>query len=353
VKLHTRLLVAYGYLVGLVVIGAAGAALGFRGLGNDIGTVLEENFESVRASMEMLEALERQDSAVLTALLSPEASRDPVRVSEESFRRALERARQNVTLATESTVLDSIQARYGAYREARESLLAAAPDRPLRRYDAETYPLFEDVKAEVRQLLDLNHEAMLDADRVAQRSATRHAAAYAALVALALLSMGLISQGLQVHVFQRLDELHDVATAVSQGDLSRRAAANRDDELGLVANQVNQLLDRQQELGGMLQGRVARTGQLVAGLLGELPHPAAVLNLAGELVASTLQESRGEAVVRAMAARPELLQPDAEKLEAERELSVDGAAYRVTLVTVPGRRPVGWLVSPAAPEAGG
>ncbi|HXV74810.1 MAG TPA: hypothetical protein VD788_00710, partial [Candidatus Polarisedimenticolaceae bacterium] len=216
-KLHTRLLLAYGYLVTLVLVGAAGAALGFFSLGNRIGAVLDDNFESVRASMEMLEALEHQQNAVLTALLETARAPGDVESSERAFLGALARARRNVTEKQERPALETIAARYDDYREARQRLLAEPPERPFAAYRSECVPLIESVQEGVRRLLELNHGAMVQADRDAQATAARRAIGYAAMTAVALLSMGWLARGLRVNLVARLEDLRAVAQAIGRG----------------------------------------------------------------------------------------------------------------------------------------
>jgi 7,8-dihydro-6-hydroxymethylpterin-pyrophosphokinase len=108
-RLRTRILLGYWYLVGLLIVGAAGAALSFLSLGTNIGTVLEENFDSVRASMAMLDALERQDSALLSKLLGDSEAGAALGASEQAFMAAVAAARANITIAGETEVLDRIE----------------------------------------------------------------------------------------------------------------------------------------------------------------------------------------------------------------------------------------------------
>lgn len=343
-RLHTRLLLAYGYLVALVLVGAAGAALGFHTLGNRLNVVLGENFDSVRASMDMLEALERQDGAVVRALLGREGARETVTSSEREFLDALGRARANVTEEDERPVLASIEAAYSDYRAARDALLDGRDGAvsSLAAYERDGLPYFVPVKTGVRSLLELNHRAMLDADRAARQAARDRAVGYAALTALALVSLGVLSRGLRRGVISRLDELRGVAGAVRRGDLRRRAAEDPADELGEVARELNRLLDAHDELRGRFEARQSRLRDLIVGLLGTLAGPAAYLAWNGDLIGSTFDEADTARI--------------AERARAEVAAAVDEAGgedpapraiderLRLEPVLAAGRRPVGWLV---------
>jgi len=350
-NLRTRILIGYGYLVTLLVISAAGAALGFHQLGSNIGVVLEENFESVRASMAMLEALERQDSALLARLLQDSAAAGLLAESESSFRAALARAQSNVTIANEREILNDIEERFTAYCAARDRLLGSPPERPLQAYDAETFPAFEAVKSRVFDLLDVNHQAMVEADRAAQRTATRRAALLGLLVTLAVLSMGLLSRGLARHLFARLDELKTVAQAIARGDHTRRAAVERTDELGLVAEQLNAALDRQQELRRTMEGRLGRQRQWLLGLLGAWAERAALVSLDGEIMASTLGSLDTAAVAEAAARlREEVRDAGSGPRDVTLEARDRNIGFRLLLAD--GTRPSAWLATLRAAAPG-
>jgi hypothetical protein len=94
-KLGTRLLLGYWYLVGLLVVFATVAALALLSLGRSIGTVLDENSESVRASMSMLDALEQERSALLSWLLGDAGAQSALGTSDSRSGRPA--ARDNIT----------------------------------------------------------------------------------------------------------------------------------------------------------------------------------------------------------------------------------------------------------------
>jgi len=339
-RLTTRILLGYWYLVILLVIIAAGAALGFHGLGESIGQVLAENFESVRASTAMMEALERQDSAVLAALLGKNGAAEALRASEASLLKALERARGNITIPEETGVIEGIEERFAAFTAARDQLLGAAPEYPLRAYDEETFPRFESVKAGALHLLELTHQAMKEADRRAQQTASRRAMLLALVVLLALFSLAFLSRALNRTVLERLDELASVTEAIAGGSLDRRAAAQYSDELGAVARQLNASLDRQQQARAEVEGRVALYRELVIALLGGLPRPAAVIGPDGRILASTVAEDTEERLAAAWPGIPRL-----ERGAGAGSIEVTLGAETLSLRVLHGsaERPIAWL----------
>jgi HAMP domain-containing protein len=341
-RLQTRILLGYGYLVSLLVISATSAAVGFQRLGAGLNRVLSENYQSVRASMAMLEALERQDSAVLAQLLADgDSSRNLITSSEASFLKALGDARANITIAEEETLVRTIEDGFTAFRQARDRLLADLPDRPLRAYEDETLPRFEDLKARVYELLDLNQVTMVAADTRAQREASNRAVLHGLLVMVALLSLGLISRTVRGDILARLTDLAAVADAIGNGEIHRRATVTRDDELGVVAVELNRMLDRLQALRAGFEGREAETRQLVLALLERTPDTVGVVSLDGRVLASKLDASETAAIEGQLAALTASRDSDP---PSRHDLEIAGHRGRLELLRVDGARPVGWIV---------
>jgi len=342
-RLATRILLGYWYLVILLIIIAAGAALGFHSLGNNIGRVLVENFDSVRASTAMMESLERQDSAVLALLLGKVGARDSLDASQETFRQALGRARANITIAEEVTVIEDIERRFAAFTDARDHLLEEAPEFPLRAYDEETFPIFEGVKSRVLDLLEINHRAMVEADRRAQATAMQRATTLGVLVLLALFSLAFLSRALNRILLERLDELATVAEAIAAGRFDRRAAADYPDELGAVAHQLNAVLDRQQEFQSVMEGRTALYRDLLVALLAAIPRPAAVIGLDGRILISTLDEATEDGIEKA-ASKVAASHQDVD----EANLELETGTVELRLLRAGAERPLAWLATAAA-----
>ena len=355
--LRLRLLVAYGYLVGLILVAAGSAMLGFLHLSAGIDVVLEENYRSIQAAMVMVDSLERQNAVALKLVLEPgaaPAAREELARLEGAFRRAVDRAEANVTEPEELPVLAAIRTRFEAYRRRRDALVEERPARPLTAYEERVAGEFAAVKASVLDLLEINQRAMIRADRDAREDALRNGAWLGLLVTVALVSLVFLSRGLQRHVLARLARLRRGMAEVAEGAFGRRLPEEGDDELTMIARQVNSLLDRHQQLAARMRGRVAQELQLALGLVRMLGPGAAVYGLDGELLAGGLEADGAtrEAVV-AWVRGPGREQLDA--AEAPTELAdevhrLDGRPVELRLLATPDGRPVGWLARSAAAE---
>lgn len=203
------------------------------------------------------------------------------------------------------------------------------------------------MKASVRQLLEVNQRALVVADRRAERSADAQAAVHGLLVGVALLSFGWLAQALGRGVLGRVAELKTVAAAIADGDRTRRAPVHTRDELGLVAEQLNAVLDRHQRLEAEAVGRLSQHRQLLAGLLASMPAPSALLTPDGTQVVATLDPDLADTV--AEAARG-LRGTETTSSEVRVPLCSGNAVFRP--LRVEGARLVGWLAAVEPPAEG-
>jgi HAMP domain-containing protein len=350
--LRFRLLLGYGYLVALVLVVAGSALLGFLQLSAGIGKVLEENVKSIAAAMRMIESLERQRGTLLAALLEAGPPDAEMAAEDEAFRAALGVASANVTEEPESEILASIERDYEAYQRASAELLAARPERPIAGYTQSAAAKFAAVRRDVVRLLDVNHGAMVEAERAARRAALANGAWIGALVAVSLLSFGFLSRAIQHQILLRLDQLRRGSEAMAEGDTRRRLLDREDDELGQVAAAVDRLLDRLQQTEGRAHVEVRRERRLALALLAGCAEGAAVFDTDGRLLAGEVGEevaarvrqwARGEEAARAREA-------DGGSAAAGGEAAAPlalGGSLEARPLRAPDGGAIGWLVRPA------
>lgn len=116
--LKKKILIGYGVafvLMGLVI---AWAVLHLISLGMATAAILSENYRSIIAAENMVDALERQDSAVLLIFLGDaDNGVAQFRQNEAIFIEWLARAKDNITIAGEAQLVQEIDTDYSAYRK--------------------------------------------------------------------------------------------------------------------------------------------------------------------------------------------------------------------------------------------
>lgn len=349
--LRVRILVGYGSLVALLLLAAGSAMLGFFYLSAGIDALLEKNFTSIRAAMEMIESLERQDSITLAALVDAEADTVGLEPLESSFLTALARCEGNVTEEEEPAILAAIGDTFAAYRQDRDEILASPPERPLAAYDSQVFPRFTQVKAEVVRLLAVNQQAMYRADHQAKQSAVQNGAWLGFLVALALVALVVLSRALQRDVLSRLEDLRHGLKRVA-AEPQRRLRDEGRDELSAIARHVNTLLEQQEQAEARFQGRLSCERRLLLGLMAAWEESAELYDLSGQLIAGDdVPRARHRAIGAWIAdtGKEQLADDDGEALrtvitiEDERE---EEKKVELRLLRASGR-PGGWLATAA------
>jgi hypothetical protein len=349
--LRVRILIGYGYLVALLLLAASSALLGFFYLSARFDQVLEGNYASVRAAMAMIEALERQDSATLAALLERRDSAEGMVSLESAFEEALRVAEGRIGEEGEAEIVQDIHHAASAYRRERDQLLAQLPEHPLAMYEQSVYPRFVALKAQVIRLLELNQEAMIRAAREARQSALQSAAWLGFLVTIALVSLVFLSRALQRDILSRIAQVRRDLSLVASGDLQRRLHEVGDDELATISHDVNELLERIQRAEGRARAQVAGERQVVLALVAAAGDRATFYHVNGIPAAGERAAASGaDAVGRWIAeeGRHRLAGASGASGAPEiRELVRDGDTQWDVELLRAGPRPVGWLARPA------
>src|SRR4030042_2711893 len=115
--LKKKILVGYGVAFALMGLVVAWAVTNLVSLGKATDAILSENYRSILAAENMVDALERQDSGMLLMFLGDaEKGIAQFRENEAVFLDWLARARDNITITGEVELVRSIEAYYAEYR---------------------------------------------------------------------------------------------------------------------------------------------------------------------------------------------------------------------------------------------
>ncbi|TVQ98687.1 MAG: HAMP domain-containing protein [Deltaproteobacteria bacterium] len=348
-NLQTRVLLGYAYLVLLLLLTAVTANVAFQRISAGLDSILGENVSAVTITMRMLEEIERQDSATLTALLAGTDVHDELRRSDLAVQDLLHQAAELTRIDEETELIARLVDRWTTLRTTRERVLDNAGPIPLATYEEQLSAPLRETRDLLHTLLDAHHLAMLQADDETRVAAQRSSIALGLIVVLALLSMGFLSRALQVEFLQRLAEARDAASAIASGETGRRMPADRNDELGLLARQLNLALDRQQELEQRVRGQLNQQRQILLALVDSRAIGSALLGLDGELIAESCPDrmlnrlSDVATWIREQGRREVMDMDHVDPIE--RTFAASGRPdLRVTLLIAPPSRPVGWLV---------
>jgi two-component system, NtrC family, sensor histidine kinase KinB len=246
--LKQKILIGYGVVfvcMGLVV---AWSVINLVSLGRATDAILSENYRSILAAENMVDALERQDSAVLLLFLGDaEKGIAQFRENEAVFLEWLARAKDNVTIPGEAEIVGAIETGFGSYRarfsELTELRRTASDALPLTLpvYHERIHGLFSRVRETSVKLRALNEETMYAASLTA-RGVARRAIWSTSLVAAGALGLALVfSLFLAERIARPIRRLAEASRKISSGDYGVQVPEETGDELGILAREFNRM----------------------------------------------------------------------------------------------------------------
>ncbi len=248
-KLKKKIVIGYFVVFVLMGLVVAWAVTNLVALGNATDAILSENYRSIIAAENMVDALERQDSAILLFFLGD--SKKGIlqfRENEAVFLEWLARAKDNITIAGEANLIQSIDADYSAYREQFSDLtdLGGADNFHLKSsyYQEEIFPLFEKVRKVCIDLRNLNEQTMYTASVRAGSVAGRAIWSTVIVAASALMVALIFSLLLVERIVRPIRRFMEASRKISSGDYAIRVPVETADELGLLAGEFNRMAEK-------------------------------------------------------------------------------------------------------------
>lgn len=251
-----------------------------------IKAILQENFETVVASGEMLEGLERIDSGILFYLLGhPAEGQASIDAGRQIYRRgfAVCSAKSDVALGGQRLAdLDSAFADYDALVQS--ALIATPPagsESDL--YTRQLAPRFAEIK-----LLATSVQQRNLSDVVARHSETERYALSARIQTLVVLALAILLSSAAIYYSGRwlltpIIRLTKAADEVRRGNLDVRLDAVADDELGDLVSTFNDMTVRLRRLDRSQKARLLKSHAATEKILDNLTDAIALAGPDGEV----------------------------------------------------------------------
>jgi signal transduction histidine kinase len=242
-SLRSRLRVGLMLLSVLLALGAIGAIVSLDRLGGAIAHILRENYTSVVACERMKESLERLDSAAIFAASGhDDVGRPMFAAHRPAFSKAFELEAANVTLPGEGDFVEQVGRDYAEYVRATDETLARPASERMDRYFRDLLPRFDALKASLGRIEQMNHDAMLAADREAKAQARHSVSTGAALATIAVFFAAWFAMWLPTALTRPLRELSATARAIGEGNLDAPVPAMPVSELAPLAEAFRKML---------------------------------------------------------------------------------------------------------------
>lgn len=246
--LRKKILLGYGITLVITLVVLVWAFVNLLVLGRASDAILSENYKSILAAENMINAIERQDSAILLMLLGQEKEGlRQYRENEAQFLQWLGRAKDNITIEGEGKVIAEIDEGYAAYLVKFSTLRTLYHDSPTDAaafYHKTVFSLFRSVRGFCERLHTINQETMFEASDRARRLAAR-ALWSMGVVGIAALAIGLGFSLLLSNLLVRpLRQIMDATQKIAEGDYDVVISTKSTDELGRLTHEFNTMVKK-------------------------------------------------------------------------------------------------------------
>ena len=255
-KLKNKILLGYGLSLALVVLVGGWGVTNLRRLGKASEAILKENYNSILAAENTIEALERQDSAILLFLLeNRDRGSQQFQNNQIEFLKWLGRAEGNVTIPGEADIIASIEDSYQNYLRA-FARLQQQNNPTTEEYYETIIPIFEQIYERSTRLRNINQSAMEAASANAQQ-VSNQAIWSMAIAGATAAGIGLgFSLLLTRRIVHPLAEMTTATEKIAKGEYDIALRVKSKDELGTLAREITTMSHKLKAFRDLNVGKV-------------------------------------------------------------------------------------------------
>ncbi|HEY9166236.1 MAG TPA: ATP-binding protein [Candidatus Kryptonia bacterium] len=248
--LRAKVAAGFTVLVVINVVVSVWSIYNFNQLTQAITTLVKQNYQNVIAVQNMVVALERDNSSQLVMLNgSLDVGYDDFTNNHTDFfvwfRQAQERSNASDRAID---ILKDIEANYKKYSDATDILYGLVITRShlyAQQYHSRTIlPIFDRIKGDCSQLLDMNNNAMVQTDTKAGDISTQATVAVVGAALLAIVLSIVASWQFSQYILEPAEKLTDTVRKLGRGLLDVRANISSNDEIGELSREFNRMAER-------------------------------------------------------------------------------------------------------------
>jgi methyl-accepting chemotaxis protein len=163
-SLKLKIYLSFLLLIAMLAVAGVVSIHEFRKLSDNLQSLIEDNYKTIKAAKNMMEALEREDSGVLLLMIGEwEHGRAILDSADNSFKTAFDIVKNNITESGEDKHIIDIKNKYETYKkEWVLPIVGTSKQKDIIWYKSNIHQKFLDVKEAVNSLIILNEENMHD-----------------------------------------------------------------------------------------------------------------------------------------------------------------------------------------------
>jgi two-component system, NtrC family, sensor histidine kinase KinB len=286
----------------LILAMGAYAVLLFTKLGTQVDVILRENFRSVVAGQQMKEAAERLDSGLFFSLVGEEErGRELYTKNLPVFKEGLKTELGNITLPGEDKLANDLRSLHEDYAT-RAGVFWQTADLGKRRamYFGEMLPAFTRIKDTAQEVISINQDAMVKADRDARELSARSTRYMIVASALGVSAAVYFAMRLQKAILQPIQALTAVSGELGEGKLDQVVPVESQDELGELADAFNKMATKLRSYRQVTSDQILQARQMTEITLSAFPDPILAFSPEGRITFSNPAANR---VLKSLAGR--------------------------------------------------
>ena len=248
-----RFKIMSGFLILSVMLFAAGALSIYEltHIGQSVQSLLDENYKSINAAKNMIEALERQDSGILLLISGErERSRSTIEAADKDFREAFQVAKSNITIPGEAAYVSAVMESYQAFRSCWNQPVALTSKKSdLSWYFNQAHLKFLEAKNRVNQLMNLNDQTLYKTASALKNRARRSIMPGVIAIIAALIFTAVFNFFIHLYFISPIKKLTaGIRDFIKTGNRSGMRVGSRD-EIGELAAAIEEISIYRQEHG--------------------------------------------------------------------------------------------------------
>jgi NtrC-family two-component system sensor histidine kinase KinB len=303
----------------LIAMGIYAVSL-FAKLGGAVDVILRENFRSVLAAQNMKESAERMDSGLFFSLVGEEErGRQMYSENVPIFRKNLTAELNNITLPGEQELADKVAQLHQQYVKRAEGFWASTDLSERRKmYFDEMLPTFTAIKDTANEILRINQDNMLKADRDARALSGKSTRYMIIVLGGGLLMAALFAARLQKSILRPIRALTASSKELGEGNLDQVVPVLSRDELGQLADAFNKMAGKLRAYRQVTGDQILQARQMTEITFSAFPDAIFVLSQDGKI------DFKNPAADRLLAKLGKDYLPSPVQAEAERVLKGGG-----------------------------
>ncbi len=260
-SLKAKISTVYLCLVFTIAIVGMVSVFNLYGLSKSIDGLMVNNYKSINAVTNMLEAVEEQNNSILVYLYADRQSGiDNFYNYNDTFSKWYNTEYINITEQGEREHVAKINELYKSYMKQfsniQEIRNSQGSDKALDYYDNEIIPVFTSLKQELVLLASLNERVMFHSKDLVTASSFNSMYLITILSSVAVIGGYLISRLSINKNLKPIYSLTETMKAVKEGDLAQQAPIISQDEIGELTNEFNNMTKRLQSFEQSTLGKL-------------------------------------------------------------------------------------------------